>query len=337
MRKDEYCIKCVLPKSFPGIRFNDKGECQYCSVNSNVNEQENARALLLERLEDAVNNSKKKGQNYECIVALSGGKDSTYVLKLLTKIYGLRCLAVTIDNGFISETAFSNIRRVTDNIGVDHIFVKPAFKFMRKMYTKSIEEAVHSPSSVTRASDICNSCISLINNQMIKIALQNEVQLIAGGYLGGQVPQGSVTININLNINSEARNKQLERYVKNFGQESLRYFSTPNSLSSLSSLKNSITIINPLLALEYSEDKLIEEIRPLGWEKPLDTGKHSSNCLLNDFGILKHKEKHGFHPYAFDLSDLVRKGFEDRELAIKKLEAIPKLSDLLHVSKKLKG
>ena len=50
---------------------------------------------------------------YDAIVAFSGGKDSSYTLKLLVEDYGLNCLAVTIDNGFISEGAFKNCRTIT--------------------------------------------------------------------------------------------------------------------------------------------------------------------------------------------------------------------------------
>ncbi len=57
----------------------------------------------------------------------SGGKDSTYTLWLLTEVYGLRMLAFTFDNGFVSPTAMDNMRTVGERLGVDHVIVKPRF------------------------------------------------------------------------------------------------------------------------------------------------------------------------------------------------------------------
>jgi hypothetical protein len=248
---------------------------------------------------------------------------------MLTQNHGLRCLSVTVDNGFLSDMALDNIRRVTDALNVDHLLIKPAFKFMRNLYTESMKGGVHPPAAALRASDVCNSCISLINNQMIKIALQNEVYLIAGGYLGGQVPKNSVVLTIDPSSNTEAKKNQLDRYLNHFGENALRYFSIPERSTP------PITVINPLLSVQYSEDQIVDEIGTLGWRKPADTGTHSSNCLLNDFGIFAHNQKYGFHPYAFDLADLVRKGYMDRTTAIAKLEAIPDKDALGQVFDKL--
>jgi tRNA(Ile)-lysidine synthase TilS/MesJ len=322
------CTRCVLPGTFPGIRFDAAGVCQFC-LEDPAAEAEARRLELRSRLDLAIDNARKATTDYQGIVAFSGGKDSTYTLMMLARDHGLRCLAVTVDNGFLSDSAVENCKKVTDALGVDHIFYKPAFGFMRKMYTESLNGGVHAPASIKRASDVCSSCINLINTQMIKLAVQHNVSLIAGGYLGGQVPKDSAVLELEIGTLRTGRAATLQRYKTRFGEEAQRHFSLPDGSS------GHLTIINPMLAEVYSEEEIVEKIKDLGWVRPNDTGGHSSNCRLNDLGIMVHHKRYGFHPYAFELAELVRKGFMDRDTAIAKLEKLPVSGDLTAVLSKL--
>jgi hypothetical protein len=67
----------------------------------------------------------------------------------------------------------------------------------------------------------------------------------------------------------------------------------------------------------------VKEIGAMGWEKPDDTDPNSTNCLLNALGIKVHKERFKFHPYAYELANLVRRGYMDREVAVTRLEEEP--------------
>ena len=77
-------------------------------------------------------------------MAYSGGKDSTYTLQVLKQHYGLRVLALTLDNGFVSDSAFSNMRNVTDKLGIDHIIFKPRFDLMKQIFRRASEEDIYS-------------------------------------------------------------------------------------------------------------------------------------------------------------------------------------------------
>ena len=65
---------------------------------------------------------------------------------------------------------------------------------------------------------------------------------------------------------------------------------------------------------------MMEKISELGWEKPQDTDPNSTNCLLNALGNKVHMDRFNFHPYAFELANLVREGYMDRGEAIERLE-----------------
>ena len=74
------------------------------------------------------------------------------------------------------------------------------------------------------------------------------------------------------------------------------------------------------MVFSYSTLRLFETIKELGWQKPGDTDVNSTNCLLNSLGNTIHKRQHGFHPYASELSKLIREGYISRENALSKIE-----------------
>lgn len=327
------CKRCVISSAFPGSDIDEHGICRICRDEPDEGEISATRAKMREQMENhfAMLRSERKG-DYDVVVALSGGKDSTYTLKLLADDYDLRCLAVTIDNGFLSDKAVTNCHAVTDRLGVDFQLFKPAPKFMKKMYRESLKGDLHPPGAIRRASDICNSCINLINTRMIKIAVTNNVSLIAGGYLGGQVPKNSSMLTLDIERQRLLRKTSAQKFTDRLGEDAKRMFDLPETNKDV---QTTVNVVNPLLTLPYNLDHILAEIAKLGWEKPKDTGGHSSNCQLNDFGIVTHMRKHGFHPYEMELAELVRKGFMDRSEAIAKLDAIPDPKLLKPIASKL--
>ena len=114
------CSRCLLDTTVPEIRFDSDGVCQYCKIHD-IQEKKyplgpEGKANLdkvLERIR-----AKGKGRQYDCIIGVSGGTDSTYML-LLAKKYRLRPLAVHFDNGWNSEIAVGNIKKAIDKLGID--------------------------------------------------------------------------------------------------------------------------------------------------------------------------------------------------------------------------
>ena len=327
------CKRCVISEQFPGAELDEHGICSMCREEPLETEVEAMRAEMLAQMQGlfAQLRESRKGE-YDVVVALSGGKDSTYTLKLLADDYDLRCLAVTIDNGFLSDMAIENCNTVTSALGVDFMVFKPATEFMRKLYRESLKGDLHPPGAIRRASDICNSCINLINTRMIKIAMSHHVSLIAGGYLGGQVPKNSAMLTLDINRQRALRKAGTQKFTTRLGDAATRMFDLPEANDSQD---GKINVVNPLLAIPYNLDFIMGEIAKLGWKKPTDTGGHSSNCQINDFGIVTHLRKYGFHPYEMELADLVRKGFMDREEAIAKLESVPDPKVLKPIATKL--
>jgi N-acetyl sugar amidotransferase len=113
-----YCVKCLYPSTKPDLGFDEHGVCSACNAfeqRTEVNWHQRAQEFL-----DVVERYRSKnGSNYDCIVPVSGGKDSTYqVIKLLQ--HGLNPLCVTGTTDSLSEIGRRNIENIKA-LGVDYI------------------------------------------------------------------------------------------------------------------------------------------------------------------------------------------------------------------------
>ncbi len=117
----QICSRCVMDTSDPQITFDAEGVCNHCHEFDTVTskrwfpDEEGAK-----RLRDICEKIKKEGagKDYDCIIGLSGGIDSSY-LALKIRDYGLRPLVVHVDGGWNSELAVFNIEQVVKHCGYD--------------------------------------------------------------------------------------------------------------------------------------------------------------------------------------------------------------------------
>ena len=247
-------------------------------------------------------------------MAYSGGKDSSYTLYHLKEKFGLNLLAVTIDNGFLSEQAIVNSRKLTASLGIDFILFAPKLSFMSNMYRQSLKrDDVHVKASLS-CWPCCNSCINLINNQMITFALKNKVNDY-GGYL--EASSKGCSRNENRHWPAGSFEEKVGKVQVGLQGNRKPVFWNPHNL--INSENSIITILNPMLTLLATEEEIIEKISEFGWVKTKDTGNYSSNCKINDLGIMSHNKKYGFNPYIMEVAEGVRAGLIDREKALKKL------------------
>ena len=133
----ERCTKCSLPTNFPGILFDTNGVCNMClnfDKKRYLQEKEVAYSQLVETLSHVKVLGKKAGSPYDAIVALSGGKDSCFTLKYLVKEHGLSCLAITVDNGFLSDQSILNSRRLCDQLHDDFNVWRPKISLINSKY-----------------------------------------------------------------------------------------------------------------------------------------------------------------------------------------------------------
>ena len=124
MSKREYqiCTNCVMDTTDSNIIFDDKGVCDHCNdfwqhVEPIWYPNEEGKI----RLNKIVDKIKKDGKSrdFDCILGMSGGLDSSFLLHLAVKKLGLRPLVFHVDSGWNSESAVNNIERMIDKLGLD--------------------------------------------------------------------------------------------------------------------------------------------------------------------------------------------------------------------------
>src|SRR5437763_12849728 len=109
----DICTRCVMDTSDPDITFDNLGVCNHCHKYAmDVKQRTTSDFQSKERLTALVDRIKKcgKGKEYDCIIGVSGGVDSTYVAYKTSEL-GLRPLAVHLDNGWDSELAVKHIEQ----------------------------------------------------------------------------------------------------------------------------------------------------------------------------------------------------------------------------------
>ena len=115
------CSKCVADSSINSLNLDKNGICQFCKIHDEMEDEFKLNDKSFDRLLEIAEKIKLegKGKKYNCIVGVSGGKDSSYLLFIVKKKLGLSPLAVHYDNGFDSDASVSNILNVCQKLDVD--------------------------------------------------------------------------------------------------------------------------------------------------------------------------------------------------------------------------
>lgn len=122
----KYCTTCVMPNTRPGITFDSSGVCSACqSFKRRENTDYGARFEELKKICD--HHRGRNGENgYDCMIAVSGGKDSHFQVHMFKDILGMNPLLVTVEDNFpMTDAGMHNIKNISESFGCDLISMKP--------------------------------------------------------------------------------------------------------------------------------------------------------------------------------------------------------------------
>ncbi len=166
----KYCTRCCFPSTIEGITFDSLGICNVCQSSENKMRIEwNKRE---EELRNILNKAKKSsGNNYDCVLPISGGKDSFYQAHVLTKVYKLNPLAVTFSHNWYSETGFYNLQLCLETFNLDHLQFTPARKTVNNLAKKSL----------SLIGDSCWHCHAGVGSFPLQVAVMYKIPLLVWG------------------------------------------------------------------------------------------------------------------------------------------------------------
>lgn len=169
------CAKCILPHTFPGATFDANGVCDLCLFYTPP-----PPILGREALRQAI--LAGRGEQYDCVVPLSGGKDSTYVLYFAARELGLRPVAVNYDSGFQSEQAIRNMTKACEILGAPLMMHKVDFRKRRTIMRQVVRFAEISGVPC----GVCTNCESNIRTIAVMAARKSGVRTILCGDSQGE-------------------------------------------------------------------------------------------------------------------------------------------------------
>jgi len=302
------CLRCGLPSNYPDVSFDSHGVCNQCLAFDRWRHRTAAYFRTMDDLRSLLANARHCGE-YDCIALLSGGKDSTYALCRLVDL-GVRVLAFTLDNGYLSDEARCNIDRVVECLKVDHIYgTTPA---MNAIFVDSLE----------RHANVCQGCFKTVYTLSLQLARQRKVPFIVTGLSRGQLFETRLTEE--LFAADVVDVEQIDQTILNARKAYHRVDDAVSQLLDVSDLQQDqtfeeIRFIDFYRYCAVELDDMLEYLKTrVPWVRPRDTGR-STNCRINDVGIHIHKARRGYHNYAFPYSWDVRLGHKTRSAALEEL------------------
>ena len=323
--KGQVCNKGIWDETIPGISFDRQGSSNYSKIFEKMlldyprgEKGEKQWAEILFNIK-----SKSKNKKYDCIIGLSGGTDSCYLLHLIKK-QGLNPLAVYLDNGWSSNISQSNIEKITTKLNVDlftYVINYNEVKEVLKSYLRAGLPWADCPTDIA------------IKAILYKIANKNKIKHILVGHdfrsEGFQPDEWTY---------SDA--KQLKYLVNKFSGKRLKSFPTISIWQFIyfSYLKG-IKLVRPFFYLPYTkkEAKLFL-IKEYDWQ---DYGGHHYENVFTKFILVYWLyEKFGIDKRKITFSGQILSGEINRDEAIKELEKDPFdankiLEDKMYILKKL--
>ncbi|MCX6056667.1 MAG: N-acetyl sugar amidotransferase [Chloroflexi bacterium] len=137
----KYCVRCVMPETRPGIQFNEADVCSACQAYERRQTVDyKKRYEELRQLCD-----KYRGMNgksgYDCMIAVSGGKDSHYQTHIMKEEMGMNPLLVTVEDNFpLTEAGMHNLKNISEEFGCDIISMKPNIKVQKIIMRVTFEK-----------------------------------------------------------------------------------------------------------------------------------------------------------------------------------------------------
>jgi N-acetyl sugar amidotransferase len=323
------CRRCIMSTAAdPAIEFDSEGVCSHCRRYDRLIETRTLRGEAGRRaLEQVVEGIRRdgRGRDYDCIVGVSGGVDSTYVAFLVREL-GLRPLAIHFDNGWDSELAVKNIERVLRNLGIDlHTYVVdwPEFRDLQLAFLRASVPDGEIPTDH-----------GIFATLWTEAARRGIRHIVSGMNFATEA----------VSVPSWSYGHQDWRYIRDvhrrFGSVPLRTY--PHySLSKLAwmSVVRGVRSVSILNYVDYSREAAMQVLQErLGWV--YYGGKHHESVYTRFWQGYVLPRKFGVDKRYGHLSDLINSGQMTREQALAEMARPPypeeaQQQDLRYVTKKL--
>jgi N-acetyl sugar amidotransferase len=316
MLKDNYqmCTKCVMDTTDPEIYFDDDGVCDHChDFVSNVLPNWHPNEEGQKQLNRIFNKVKKKslGKDYDCIMGMSGGLDSSYLLHQVVSVHGLRPLVFHVDAGWNSDIAVSNIQNIVDKLGLDLFVEVIDWDDMKDFQLALFKSGIP---SLDIAQDHAFFAV------MYHFALKHNIKyIINGGNHSTECcrnPLEWLYYGTDMRFVKDIRNKFCSRPLKNYPWSGIFYHKFY-----LKFLRG-INVVKPLDLMEYNKKIAIDTLEDeYGWQAYPQ--KHFESRFTKFFEGYWLPSRFGYDMRKPQFSSLISTNQMSRAEALENLKASP--------------
>jgi hypothetical protein len=312
------CVRCCQDSTVPGIVFDQKGECNYCVLHDQLCKlfpSGQKGAIILERLFAKIK-QQGAGKKYDCVVGISGGRDSTYLLWNAVKRWNLRPLAVHFNDGFDNPTAGENMLRAVELLNVDLITITSDWREAKDLkidLLKASTPDLNLGTDIGIGASLYSTAHRFgISNILIGQSFRTEgIKPLSWAYFDGDYLR---------NVHKEFGTQPLKDWMAddagfNLGAKELLYYS----------VMKGIKTFTPFYYMDYIRkdgQRIIEE--ELGWVYP---GAHYYDDLYHSLIKYVHRVKFNIDMNMNSDAALVRTGQMERELALSRAHQIYAIED----------
>ncbi len=308
--KNEYqeCINCVMDTSDPEITFDENGVCSHCyyyknEVQPRIRRGEEGKKTFL----NIVNDIKKSGRNkeYDCILGLSGGVDSSFVaLKL--KEHNIRPLAVHVDAGWNTETAVNNIKAVVDYCNYDLHTIVVDWDEMRDLQISYLKSGVSNQ-------DVPQDHVFFA--ALYSFAVKNSMKYVISG--GNLATEGIFPKSWHYNA---LDGKNLKHIHKTFARKKIKKLPTMSLFQYyiFYPFIKGLKVIRPLDFMDYSREEALRVLTKIGFKEYGD--KHCESIFTKFFQRYYLPVRYGYDKRRPHLSSQILSGLITREEAVRELQ-----------------
>jgi hypothetical protein len=305
------CKICVSDATFPNFRIDNKGKCNYCHLHSEMERNFPNNKIGKEILKKKINIIKKRNKNnqYDVIIGVSGGRDSTYLMYFAKKIMKLRVLAIHFNDGFGNPVAGENMTRIAKKLKIDFKIYTSDWKLSKDIkisFLKACVPDIETGTDIGIASALYAACCNYkVKDIFIGQSFRTEgISPLVWNFLDG---------------------KYIESVQKKFGKEKFPSFNPLKICFNLTLIKLAYYIIlkrirvhHPFYYIKYNKSKISKFLsKRLGWNS---LGAHYYDDLYQTLMFDWYKRKFNIDRRKFNYSALIR----DKQLT--KKDALKKLS-----------
>ena len=301
------CKRCLLPDVAPGVELDRHGICNFCREFESIDpaREEFSRKDREADLEKALNDCRGKTE-YDCLVPVSGGKDSIYLLYKLKVEYGLKVLAFTTDIN-IPELAWQNIKRAIKKLDIEHISYTPSNRLYKKLFRYLLQNQEERGAVYT----VSYVYAPLFEGDAIKMAIEKGIPLVLAGYSPGQPEPERMLYEFSRKLICETDWTPPEfRRCGLFTDSELSNFFNPVSYPSGMTFPRYLA---PFHAWRYNQAEIMKKVVKLGL---VSSSKHAnpiySNYPINWLLMYSDLKNFGYNPYHPEFSALIREGKASR-------------------------